>query len=88
MSIPRAYAAQCSFCTDELDTRALGVFRLYFGWAEKRAQGGTNTIALAQPRDRWAHKRCVDERRQGLSGPGFQAQPLAFENLGVDEPTW
>lgn len=57
--------AKCYFCHNELQTREIGVHRYTKGWVKNRSGGGGHGISLRERENKWAHKRCVDERTVG-----------------------
>lgn len=61
-------APRCQFCGEpvnpELDWRRV------VGWERRRAQGGTNAVALREPLGQWACRTCIDLRRSGHAGQG------------------
>ena len=59
---------RCPFCLDAVDPLDRFVWQKVVGWEQRRQQGGTNHIALREPRDQWAHAHCVRLARQGHLG--------------------
>ena len=60
-------AIVCHFCGESVDPDAVATYRYVTGWEQKREQGGTNHVALRQPRQAWAHEACVDRERHKVN---------------------
>lgn len=58
---------RCPFCLQPVDPRDRFTWQKVVGWEQRRNQGGTNHVALREPRQEWAHSLCVRSARQGLT---------------------
>ena len=56
---------RCSLCLLEIDPLDRFTWQRVVGWEQRRVQGGTNHIALREPRQEWAHPLCIRRKREG-----------------------
>ena len=64
----------CPFCFNPVNPEDPYSWQKVTGWERRRAQGGTNAIALRAPLQEWAHPACVS-----LAKDGHLGQPTLFE---------
>lgn len=56
----------CIFCGNRINVSV--DCRMETGWAKARSGGGTNALKLREVHpDTWAHERCVDQIKRGIS---------------------
>lgn len=67
LGIPVSRRALCVYCSEIIDSNAVGVFELVQGWAENRPKGGTHAVALQMRRNKFACKFCIGKLRKGIS---------------------
>lgn len=53
----------CAFCGKPVSPSAKTTLRSIEGWEEKRTQGGAHMIHLRHETGRYAHVKCVEERK-------------------------
>ena len=58
-------AFRCELCYLEIDPHDRFTWQRVVGWEQRRTQGGTNHIALREPRQEFAHPLCIRMARQG-----------------------
>jgi predicted RNA-binding Zn-ribbon protein involved in translation (DUF1610 family) len=68
--IPQRDQVRCTTCREVIDARAAGVSQMVMGWAPRRDQGGTNTIAVVRRVNEWLCPHCLDQLRAGHQGQG------------------
>lgn len=54
----------CVFCGRDVNTRIPGAFERVTGWVNNAGSKGFRTEAHT---DEWAHERCVDNAKRGIS---------------------
>lgn len=57
----------CKHCGRPLNEKTETVWNLVEGWEKKRDQGGTNYLALRQPKDEFSCNACMSLLIMGLS---------------------
>jgi len=63
--IPTRFAAPCTYCGHELDTRAEGTHQWTSGWVMQRQGGGGHGVSLPRRHNYWAHRQCVERAIKG-----------------------
>jgi hypothetical protein len=69
-------AEVCKFCEQSVTVTDLGVYRYISGWAQVRAQGGSNSLAMTSEPHYWAHGPCIQKEKQKRSGEYSQIEVL------------
>ncbi len=69
--MPRAHLAECHYCGGPVDTSKAGVYQAVRGWAQRRAGGGTNAVALREALPYYACKDCIAQRSAGIVQGGL-----------------
>lgn len=57
----------CDQCGRTMDERIETIWQLVEGWEKKRAQGGTNHLAMRNPKEKFRCNGCMQLMLDGLS---------------------
>ena len=67
---------ECEFCDRPVTSTEFGVYRYISGWAQVRAQGGSNSLAMTSDPHKWAHGPCIQREKLRRSGTPVQEESL------------